>query len=98
MCFFFSVLKMTFNPRCGMHIAHAFLELDFFFSFLISFILKKKSIKRTKNTLFPPHCDFTLLFEELVWLISVLVDFTAAYTQRWKSECSGFARLIQRFD
>lgn len=32
---------MTVNPRCGMHIAHAFLELDIF-SFFKSFVLKKK--------------------------------------------------------
>lgn len=31
----FYVLKMTVNPRCGMHIAHAFLELYVFSFFKI---------------------------------------------------------------
>lgn len=76
-----------------MHIAHAFLELDIFSFFKI--FCTWKTNKKKKNiffliyVFFSPSSDFTLLFEDFVWLISVLVDFTAAYTQRWKVNILG---------
>lgn len=65
---------MTVNPRCGMHIAHAFLELNIF-SFFILLYLKKKVFF---CFVFFLSSGFTLLFQDLLWLICVLVDFTAA--------------------
>lgn len=80
-----------------MHIAHAFLELDIF-SFFKIFYTWKTNKKKKKQTffylfIFSPSSDFTLLFEDFVWLISVLVDFTAAYTQRWKVNILGLCTL-----
>lgn len=58
----------------------------------LPFFLNLLDLKKKKHIFFLSS-GFTLLFK--VWLISVLVDFTAASTQRWMENIGGSAWFTQ---
>lgn len=59
--YLFMSWRWLLNPRCGMHIAHAFLELDNFFSFSYFFLYLKKETNFFFFSVAALHCSLKTL-------------------------------------